>query len=148
MLQGTITFSKDVSKMMDKIEERTRNLTPVMQRAAAILAGDSMRHFNRQEGSVGKWTPLKNKTKKWKSKIGKTQPLVLSGRMRQSNIPSWGKKFAALETSLLIENKTSYAPYHHYGTKDLPKREWIWVKRGEMDRYAAMVLDYIAEVRI
>lgn len=143
---GEITFSADMQKMLDKIQARIGNLQPVMERAAAMLQGNVFKHFDEERGSSGKWKPLAASTKKWKAKHGWSKPLQNTGALRQRQVPSAGKDYAQVVNSAASNKGYFYARPHEYGLGNVPKRDFMFTDKTEMDKIAEMIADYVVEV--
>jgi len=139
MVALTIEFDKNIQKLLDNMQAKSKNLTPIMQRAATIMQADVFRHFSSEEGEKGSWKPLKPATKKWKATHGWSKPLQNTGRLRMSNYPSAGKDYAQ------IRNEVDYAKVHQFGSELIPQRDFLWVKDEQVGKIGNMVLDYVAE---
>lgn len=154
-----ITEKGNLKAILDSLDGRIKDLSPIMQRAAGMALGNIDRHFQDERGSKGTWKPLS-----WRS--GK--PLQRTGHLRLGNKPSGGKDYAQ------VENKLEYAGWHNFGVlhgwtikptkkkalrfknpagdfifakevyiSGIPQREFMWVDENTVDKIANMIGDYV-----
>lgn len=97
---------------------------------SVALYGWTLRNFNSQgRGADGgqPWAPLAPSTVKRKRKLGKSQPLVISGNLRQSFNPFYDQRYAGVgaQASAFAGARGDYALYLHEGTVNMPSRNLL-----------------------
>jgi len=89
----------------------------------------TLKNFNSQGREEGgrPWAPLAESTKKRKKKLGKTQPLVITGNLRQSFAGFSNSKQAGVgaKASSFKGRRGDYAVYLHEGTSKMPGRNLL-----------------------
>ena len=91
--------------------------------------------FWRDMGELGKWKDLKPET--WARK-STDKMLVETGAYYKS----WDMLFPAVD-AVTIESKSKLAPFHEFGTKNMPERSWVWLGDGEAGFIAERLADWI-----
>jgi phage gpG-like protein len=117
--------SRDVKKMLNKMEKNARSFKPVFVEAEKTLQKAYTANFSSQGGAVGGWAPLDADYAAWKVKhYGLAPKLVQSGELFRSisnlNVRDIGDKKAIFGTDLPI------AKFHQYGTWSMPERRLIF----------------------
>jgi len=108
---------------MRQIRAKFRHMTDEMNKPQAAMKvigfrgfKDITEHFNKSEGLTGEWDELKRPRKR-----GGSKPLMDTGRLRMTF------SFRYMRRAVELIKDVSYAKYHEYGTKHIPKREFMWV---------------------
>jgi len=97
--------------------------------------------FSSKGKSIGEnWPPLSPAYKSWKSKHYPRKPLlVLTGKMKDSLVNPSSRMMIfnkSKGTQLILGTRISYAKFHQYGTKKMPKRQFFKVDQGFTDGVA------------
>lgn len=100
------------------------------RRISVALYGWTLRNFNSQGRGVSggqPWAPLAPSTIRRKKRMGKSQPLVISGNLRQSFNPFYDERYAGVgaQASAFAGARGDYALYLHEGTVNMPARNLL-----------------------
>lgn len=100
------------------------------RRISVALYGWTLRNFNSQGSGVTggqPWAPLAASTIRRKKKLGKSQPLVITGNLRQSFNPFYDERYAGVgaQASAFAGARGDYALYLHEGTANMPARNLL-----------------------
>jgi len=118
----------------------TKYKRKAMHGISIIMKNNILQHFRDEKGSDNrKWQPLSPRYAEWKrKKFGNKTILRRRGKLYKSFQSSHSSKYAKVST------KIPYAKYHQYGTKRIPKRDFMYIdKKGIED-----ILKYTKEVFI
>lgn len=127
-----VSIKSNASKITKQLSRANASLTDFEKPNRLIsiaLYSWTLRNFNTQ-GRVGgatPWAPLAESTIKRKKKLGKTQPLVITGNLRQSFAPFYDAKVSGVgaQASAFKGIKGDYAVYLHEGTSKMPARNLL-----------------------
>lgn len=118
-------IARQVLKARDKLQDFE---TPNRLLSIALYSW-TIRNFNTQgkTGGATTWAPLAESTIKRKKKLGKTQPLVITGNLRQSFAPFYDSKISGVgaQASAFKGSRGDYALYLHEGTSRMPARNLL-----------------------
>lgn len=143
----TITGVRSAANHLRAIGARAGDLRPVWPAVGSDIADNMVKQFATEGGHGGKpWAPLSPDYLQWKVSHGHpSQKLVLSGEMRGKvtskpmDIEDHAAKYA--EFGLRDEK----AIYHHYGTRFMPQRRFLWafpqMESDINDRLRAWIVD-------
>jgi len=121
---------------------------------------DIIDHFEKEEGTQGKWEPRADSTQAMYAAIssGRRKPpaggragsydpgnklLQLTGKTRQSILPGVVSIRPKSVHAIVIEAKTAYSGFLDEGTSKMPARPFMWISGGAHDDISAMVLDLL-----
>lgn len=125
-----------IARQILKASAALQNFEEPNRLLSIALYSWTIRNFNSQ-GRVGSftvqqrgavpWAPLAASTVKRKKKLGKTQPLVITGNLRQSFAPFYDGRSAGVgaQASAFAGPRGDYALYLHEGTKNMPARNLL-----------------------
>lgn len=124
-------FDADIARLNRKLErfaKEVREPTAANREASIALYGRVIRNFDQQGALFGRWVPLAIATVKEKQRIGKEQPLVRTGQMRQGFVPFYSADNAG------VRNEVEHAYYHQHGTsRGLPARNMLPDRKTVID---------------
>ena len=96
---------------------------------------DVIDHFRRAEGPEGSWP---------KRKDNRTHPLLQNtGNLRNGFLPSNIRDIDV--ATIEFFNPVSYGGFHNWGTKYIPKREFMWLTDETQEKMADYILDKMVE---
>lgn len=89
-----------------------------MKKSVELLAKEAQQNFEQQGRIYGLWRPLAMSTRKQRARLGLgARPILnVTGKLKR------GFKTSSWEDKAEIRNIVSYAKYHQFGTKRIPKR--------------------------
>lgn len=123
----TYRINADIEKLMANEARDLDEAVSNFYANAAIIAHNRVSQlFEQDSGPDGPWKPLKKGRRRGGSKI-----LQDTGRLKGSIVPFSGRDYAGVGTDL------DYAPYHNYGTKHIPQREFMWLDGTAEERIMA-----------
>jgi phage gpG-like protein len=87
-----------IASQVLKAKEKLQNFETPNRLLSIALYSWTIRNFNTQgrTGGATAWAPLAESTIRRKKKLGKTQPLVITGNLRQSFAPFYDSKIAGV----------------------------------------------------
>lgn len=144
-----------VRNLLKKTEAITKRDKAVVGILSAIVFRDVMEHFDKSEGSKGKWT-ARNGDKwspsytKFMNRIGRggNKVLINNGRLRMNFQPQNVRK---VSDGLMWFNNAQtasgfpYAAAHDEGGPKLPKRDFMWLSDKAMESIEDQILRYLEE---
>lgn len=109
---------------------------------------DVINHFEKEQGSAGKWKAWSKVYAEHMESVGKggNQILQDSGRLRQSFTPGqWRAHPSGIEWYNPAKTKDGfpYAFAHNEGGPKLPKRDFMWLSGGAMEKIAEATLAFL-----
>lgn len=138
----------EMRKLLDDLQARYSNLTPVMRKIAGIMH-DAVEENFKEEGRP-KWAALKPSTIRQRQRKGHWPGKILqdSGLLTKSILPKsqrkWGADFAKVTTA------DRRAPIHHFGGKagkghkaTIPARPFMTITSKEMGDIKQALRDYL-----
>jgi phage gpG-like protein len=140
-------FLRGMEKNLKEIKDGKKKYQGIL---SAIVYADVIRHFEKEEGSDGKWDPWSDIYKQRMQETGKGGNKILqdSGRMRNTFMPT---KVRSTGSGLMWYNNAQtksgfpYAYAHDEGGSKLPKRDFMWLSQDAMDNIAQQTLNFILE---
>lgn len=108
-----------MNRKLERFAGAMADTTPANREASIALYGWTIRNFDRDGGLQGGWTPLHPRTVKEKAKIGKQKMLVRTGELRANFTQFYSRENAG------VGNQLELSKYHHFGTKNMPRRELL-----------------------
>lgn len=140
-------FLKKLIKKTDQIKGGAKAFGAL---ASAVVFGDIISHFEKQQGSEGAWAPWSSAYRTHMDKIGKGGNMILAdtGRLRQSFTPT---SYRQVNEGILWFNpaKTKsgfpYAAAHDEGGPKLPKRDFMWLSDEAKDKLEDVTLKFIED---
>lgn len=139
-------FLKDLQKRSDQIHKRDNAFVDTI---SMFVFQDIIAHFEKEQGSRGKWKAWSKVYAEHMEKIGKGGNKILqdTGRLRQSFTPGqWRGRPAGIEWYNPAKTKSGfpYAAAHDQGGGKLPKRDFMWLGKGAMDKIAKATAAFMA----
>jgi len=117
-----------VIKRFDNVVSALKNPDLALKDIGARGFKDITEHFNKSEGSTKEWDKLEYR---------KGKPLMDTGRLRNR------MSFKYNRTSVELIKDISYAAYHQYGTKHIPKRDFMWISKKARDAMNKIFMNFI-----
>lgn len=143
MIEATVDTSQLERKLSGIIGKMVFN-KPI-QESLETIRFSAIDNFDTQGFTYGNlWQPLNEKTKKQRESLGfgGARPILeRSGKLK------YGFKIGtvtAREGS--VYNEVSYAPYHQYGAKNIPRRTILMMSSKIMKAVNLIFANYIAQV--
>lgn len=138
---------KKLQKKVSQVKDGARTFADIL---SVSVFKDVISHFEKEEGSGGKWKKWSDAYQSHMEKIGRSgnQILQFSGRMRQSFTPS---NFRQVSEGILWFNpaKTKsgfpYAYAHDEGGPQLPRRNFMYLSDKAMSDISKKTLQFILE---
>jgi phage gpG-like protein len=121
---------------------------------SAVFYRDYIEHFRKQEGPEGAWAPWSKMYAEHMQKkgMGGRNILQISGRLRQTAIPSAGDVVnRGTADGILFYNNAQtksgfpYAYAHDAGGPKLPARKFMWLSPKAMASIIAQTVKWLAE---
>ncbi|SHE48058.1 phage virion morphogenesis (putative tail completion) protein [Marinitoga hydrogenitolerans DSM 16785] len=136
-----IINDKELKKKLSELKRKTNDLTPVMKDTALIMKQSILKNFDDQGTEQKKWKDLSRKTKKRKQKEkGTSYPILVdTGRLKKSFNTSYTKYTARVYTGV------KYGVYHQTGTRKIPKRPFMHVRKEHLETIKRLILKYLEE---
>jgi len=130
----------EVQVMLGNVLKRVSDMRPAM-RDISILLKESVKKNFEAEGRPKKWKPLAPSTIASKVKRkGTWRPILVdTGKLRASNTPSYGAKWAKLTNAV----KGNYGWKHQYGTGKIPARPFMMIQDEDIPRIIDVLRRYI-----
>lgn len=140
--------AKEVDEFIRRLQEKLSKIKNADRELAGLISvgvfRDIVRHFEKEEGPEGEWTPWSDAYAAHMKRIGKGGNKILqdTGRLRQSLIQ--GTR-AGVESGYLFINPAKtpsgfpYAAYHDQ------KREFMWLSENARENLAGQVIDWLYE---
>ena len=126
---------------LPKLTQALTDFSPVLISIGKVVSKYEQLNFDSQ-GSVfnSPWHPLSPNTIKQKERLGFTQDLVRTGKLRDSL-----QDLMFTPTSVSIPNKIDYANYINLGTSKMPARILVGVSRDEVEEIKQLIQEYLTE---
>ena len=148
MANQGITFKMDTSKAekrFSEIEKRGKNPAVAMTVISQMAYKQVMTNFDNEQGKRRDWPKWSRKTPKGGRQYFNTRPtkrggnklLQDTGTLRLSIRPKVEKDEAHVFT------KTKYAGYHQFGTKTIPKRDFLWISQKKINEMAKTFINWL-----
>jgi len=140
-------FLKNLSKKLKTIKDGERKYTGLL---SAIIYKDVVNHFERQEGSEGKWAHWSYYYTVQMEKRGKGGNKILqdSGRLRNTFKPTNvrnTKDGIFWFNDAVTKKGFPYAWAHNEGDGNLPKRDFMWASDGAQESIAEKTLQFMID---
>jgi hypothetical protein len=141
-----------IAKIEKRLKDVGNNDNKFVALLSAIVFKDVNDHFKQQQGEQGKWLHWSFWYTLHMERIGKggNKILQFNGRLRNSFKQTNVKKQDGILT-WYNDAKTAkgfpYAYAHNEGGKKLPKRDFMWLSEGAVEKMAAQTLDYVLDER-
>lgn len=138
MIMISVT-SKDAESHIGKLADRLRNNQSLWNVIGQKLHSNIVRdHFNKEENRNGdKWPRWSKNGKTYSSRPwgrGGNQMLRDNGTMRN------GIYFKSGGNSADIVSPVSYSKFHHTGTRHMPKREFMFIRKDEIGKLVSYMI--------
>jgi phage gpG-like protein len=120
------------NNFLDETVKLLKNPTRFYARAGVIGLQDVQKHFNESMGLAGKWQELQYR---------KGKPLLLTGRLKNSNVFVYDSRGAEIGTNVV------YAATHNYGDKkrNIPERKFLWLSDQAKDKIVDSLVKILEE---
>jgi phage gpG-like protein len=118
---------KPVIKGFDKRIQLIEGDKKIYSVIASMAYKDVIQHFDNTVGRSGIWQPLAASTIRQRRR-GSSKPLQDTGVMKGSIRP------IGLKTRAEVFTNIDYAKYHDLGTRNIPRREFMWLSGGAKER--------------
>jgi len=145
-----LDFLKNIDKKLKNIEDGERKYTTLL---SSIVYKDINEHFEKEEGSDGKWEQWSLYYAMKMQKLGKSGNKILqdTGRLRNSFKPMNVKR--TNEGFLWFNNaKTKsgfpYAFAHNEGGGNLPRRDFMWLSNEAQEMVSVETLQFMIEMGV
>lgn len=150
---GEIEFdSEEVERFIEgfirksgDIREKNKEVIGIL---SAVVHRDVMDHFDKSDGSKGKWKEWSTSYTKFMNRIGRggNRILINNGRLRNSFQPFNVRKTA--DGLMWFNNATTakgfpYAYAHDEGGPKLPKRDFMWLSEKAVESIEDQILRYL-----
>lgn len=135
-------FLKNLSVKLKNVKDGERKYTGLL---SAIVFKDIMQHFEKEEGSEGKWKHWSYYYTVQMEKSGKGGNKILqdSGRLRQSFRPT--KDGISWFNDAVTKKGFPYAFAHNEGDGKLPKRDFMWASDSAQEAMAVQTLQFMID---
>lgn len=146
--------NKEIIDFLENLGKRLKNIKDGERRYAGLLSTiiykDVMSHFDKQEGSDGKWDHWSYyyTVKMEKSGKGGNKILQDTGRLRQSFLPTNNRSSNEGITwfnSAITKQGFPYAWAHNEGDGNLPKRDFMWASDKAMESMTEKTLQFMID---
>lgn len=145
-----LDFLKNIDKKLKNIKDGERNYISLL---SAIVYRDINEHFEKEEGSGGKWEHWSFWYALQMEKKGKGGNKILqdTGRLRNSFKPMSMRKTG--EGFLWFNNAQTkkgfpYAYAHDEGGDKLPKRDFMWLSEDAQEKISVQTLQFMIEMGV
>ena len=147
-----VKFSLDARKALkltnDVVMRMGKNST-IMDVIAIQAWKNVIQHFRDEEGKSRPWPKwsrrLSDGTRKFytsrPTKRGGTKLLQDTGLLRTSIRPR------SKEDEAHVFTKTKYAGYHQFGTRNIPKRDFLWIAQDKINKMARKFIEWVVQGR-
>ena len=152
---GEIEFDdEEIRKFFNNFKKRLKAVDNGEKKFAALLSaivyGDIMDHFKKEEGPQGKWPAWSKIYREHMDKIGQggNNLLQFSGRLRQNFLPTsvrTTKDNIEWFNNAKTKKGFPYAAAHNEGGSKLPKRNFMWASDNAVERMAKNTLGFILD---
>lgn len=110
---------------------------------------DIISHFEKEQGSEGKWKPWSKMYREHMTAIGKGGNKILqdTGRLRGSFTPGkWRTNPAGIEwyNPAQTADGFPYAYAHNQGGPKLPKRDFMWLSKSALDKISKATVAFLS----
>lgn len=130
------------ASQVNELIRKMKNLTfkPVMKRIGVYMVNSVQKNFDAQ-GRPKKWAPLSENYRKWKTKHGfSDRILILTNTLRKSI----NYKASDFETRVFAGEK--YGVYHQTGTRKMPARPFLVIQEEDKTFIKRIIDEYIKQV--
>ena len=142
------TLGKMLKDMTNRVEDFKQKRRAALGLMSANVYRDITDHFQREEGSAGKWKKWSNAYARAMSARGKGGNRLLqdSGRLRQTFKPT---SYRVMSDGVLWFNNAKtragapYAYYHDEGVGNNPKRDFMWLSNKAMSKLEEELLQFV-----
>lgn len=117
---------------------------------SAIVYADVINHFQQEQGSEGPWAKWSQGYREQMKKKGRSGNKILqdTGRLRQNFSPSKNRKTSS--GILWFNNAKSkdgrpYAAEHDQGFGRIPKRDFMWLSDGALEKITYQTLQFLID---
>lgn len=138
----------DLTQLVQALESQGRDLSqvdlrPCWQRVTMLLKAKTTDFFHEGKAPDGTyWAPLRKPSKKRGGKSAK--PLRDTDKLMLSILGTGGNHIERTEpTSLVWGTNIDYGPYHQYGTRTIPRRQFLGMDDEMQEAIGEVVLDYL-----
>jgi len=131
------TGLESVTARLKDFQKKAVNLTVPLKQGGLLMLRSINKNFN-SSGRPIPWKPLAYSTLKQKMKLGYSiKPLLRKGFLRASIATR------ATRDTLTVGTSITYAPYHQYGTKNIPQRKFLVFQKEDIHRMNKLVVQYL-----
>jgi phage gpG-like protein len=128
----------DYALALRGIARRGQNMQPAFEEWGRYLVEEHVPEQFARQGTPKRWARLSPTYAAWKRrKYGNLPILVRTGGMRA------GFQWKAHPRSMQIVNLKKYWQYHQFGTRHMPARPVLQVRKQDQDRLAQISLAYL-----
>lgn len=130
-----------------RINKRMEKPKTGLDKIAIVGYRDVLDHFDKEEGPDRQWARWNRKRKdgtreffsRRPTKRGGKKLLQDTGRLRVST------RFRTLFTEAHVYNRVKYAGFHEKGTKNMPKRRFMWMSAKARKKVTKLFSRYIVK---
>lgn len=140
-------FVRDLIDQTKKVKSFGREYIGLL---SAIVYADINRHFEEEKGSQGPWTKWSKMYRDKMKKEGRAGNKILqdSGRLRNNFSPSKNRKTSSgilWFNNAKTKDGRPYAAEHDDGIGRLPKRDFMWLSDGALEKITDQTLKFLIE---
>lgn len=141
------TFLKGVAKNYTDVQKQGKKYVGLL---SAIVFKDVISHFEKEQGSKGKWKAWSPTYEKHMQEINRQGNKILqfSGKLRQNFKPT-DYKTSSKGISWFNDAKTKsgfpYAAAHDNGGGRLPQRDFMWLSDKGLEQISVQTLQFMLE---
>lgn len=136
----------ELEKTLRKLQGKFQSLYPVMHSISLVMLKAVHTNFEMEgrdeQGNTHVWQPLAKSTvkqrAKYKGQAYAEHPILeLTGRLKSSITPSFGKDYAKVGTA------KKYGVFHQTGTRKMPARPFLVLPKDEIEKIKNLLLQYL-----
>ena len=137
----------EVKEKFKKMVINCTNLKPVMNLIAVKAYKEVIDHFDSEMGTDGKWPTWRRKQSDGTYRYYSSRPTKRGGNklLQDTGMLRNSLRFKGFEKEAQVYDgsKNGYGKYHQFGTKNMPKRDFLWVTTENEEEYAKMIEKYV-----
>ena len=141
-------FLRSFRQKLSMIANGERKYAALM---SAIVYQDIVSHFEKEQGSEGKWKEWSKSYRNYLEKIDKSGNKILqfTGRLRQNfkpqNVRSQNEGLLWYNDAKVKGSDFPYAFAHNEGGPILPKRDFMWLSDNAIEKMSQQTLAFILD---
>lgn len=128
-------------RYIQALSKRINNIKPALHEIGQLMLASTDENFEKEQNIYGvKWKANTPATQRYKASRGFIMKVLQRRGMLRSSI-----NYKVMNDGVSVGTNVVYGQYHQYGTKRLPKREFLGISRNDQKEITAILKEYLDE---